>query len=344
MLDARKKAILFVAVQEYILTAEPVSSQRLVEKYQLGVSSATVRNELALLEELGYLNQPHTSAGRIPTDAGYRYYVDSTADKPGLSIHEEKAIVKLFSDLDREMEVLMQETTQALSKLTSYVSVVLAPSFKKRKLKHVDLVSLSPRHILVVLITNKGQVLKRTLSIDTTGKEVNKRLDEIENLLNDKLQGLGSSEIANLKASIVLPDQGSTKLIHTLIDEITGLMSDHDKERVFLGGTSSILSQPEFEDLQKMQALLSSLEQGYRLLQWLEDSFGTKKVIIRIGSENSDKEIKDCSVIASSYRIDDETLGTLGIIGPTRMNYARAISSVELIANNLSKVLNELRS
>ncbi len=340
MLDTRKKAILFVAVQEYVLTAEPVSSQKLVEKYQLGVSSATVRNELAVLEDMGYLRQPHTSAGRIPTDIAYRYYVDSTADKPGLTTQEEKSIIKLFSALNKEMEGLLQETTSILSKLTNYIAVVMSPSFKRSLLKHVDLVLLSPRHILLVLIMDKGQVLKRTVGIETNGQSI----DVIEHLLNERLQSLGSQEILSLKDGIILSDQELTRLIQTLIDKIVDIMVSEDKERVFLGGTTSILGQPEFEDLHKVQSLLNSLEHGYRLLQWLEDSYKSEKVIVRIGSENADDEIKDCTVIASSYQIDGESLGALGIIGPTRMNYARAISAVEFIADNLTKALNELRS
>lgn len=343
MLDARKKAILFVAVQEYILTAELVSSQKLVEKYQLGVSSATVRNELAALEELGYLRQPHTSAGRIPTDSAYRFYVDSTSDKPGLTAQEEKSIVKLYSAINKEMEELLQETTKILSNLTSYIAVVMTPTFKRSTIKHIDIVSLSLRHVLLVLITDKGQVLKRTVAVDEAGKET----ENIERLLNEKLQGLDQSEISKLKDEIELPelpDRGTLKLIRTLIDEIADMIKSDDKERVFLRGTSSIFYQPEFEDLQKVQGLLGSLEHGYRLLQWLEDSYRTEKVLVRIGSENLDKNIKECSVIASSYQVDSDTLGTLGIIGPTRMNYARAISAVELIAFNLSRALNDLRS
>ncbi|MCL6471702.1 MAG: heat-inducible transcriptional repressor HrcA [Firmicutes bacterium] len=340
MLDARKKAILFVAVQEYILTAEPVSSHRLVEKYQLGVSSATVRNELAVLEDLGYLHQPHTSAGRIPTDIAYRFYVDSTADKPGLTLKEEKAIVKLYSALNKEMEELLRETTSILSKLTNYIAVVMAPTFKSSRLKHIDLVSLSPKHMLMVLITDKGQVLKRTISVETHGVDVS----GVEHLLNERLQGLQPSEISTVKDAIDLSDYKSAGFIHQLIDEIVDVMQSEDKERVFLGGTTSILGQPEFEDFRKVQSLLSSLEHGYRLLQWLEDSYRSDKVFVRIGSENADQQIKDCSVIASTYHVDDEAFGTLGIIGPTRMNYARAISAVEFIAGNLTKALNDLRS
>ncbi|MHB8841626.1 MAG: hypothetical protein ACYC56_07540, partial [Candidatus Aquicultor sp.] len=151
------------------------------------------------------------------------------------------------------------------------------------------------------------------------------------------------SQISALKDGIDLADRDTAKLIQHLIGEVADIMASEDKERVFLGGTSSILRQREFEDLNKIEALLNSLEHGYRLLQWLEDSLCTEKVLVKIGSENTDKEIKDCTVIASSYHIDGETLGTLGIIGPTRMDYARAISSVKFIADNLTRALTELR-
>ncbi|MBE0448454.1 MAG: heat-inducible transcription repressor HrcA [Actinobacteria bacterium] len=339
MLDARKKAILFVAVQEYILTAEPVSSQRLVEKYQLGVSSATVRNELAWLENMGYLHQPHTSAGRIPTDAGYRYYVNSISDKPGLTSHEERAIIRLFSVINMEMEELIRETAQILSNFTNHVAIALAPPFKRSILKHIDLVLFSPRHMLIVLITDKGQVLKRTVSIKPFSKDVG----DLERLLNERLQGLGQSEISGLRDDIDLPDQELVEPVRALINAILDIMMSEDKERVFLSGTESIFYQPEFEDLRRVQILLSTLEHGYRLMQWLEDSAGTQKVLVRIGSENPDQEIKDCSVVASSYKLDDEIQGTLGIIGPTRMNYARAISAVGFVSDSLSRALIELR-
>jgi heat-inducible transcriptional repressor len=338
MLDARKKAILYVVVQEYILTAELVSSQKLVEKYQLGVSSATIRNELAKLEEMGYLRQPHTSAGRIPTDAAYRYYVDCTSNKPGLTGKEEKSIIEMFSVLDREMEGLLQETTKTLSELTSQVSVVLAPPYKASKLKHIDMVILSPRYTLLVLITDRGQVLKRKLAINLDGISV----DQIEYYLNEKLQGLGPNEISRIKETIVFPNHKVTNIIQGIADEIVDVLMSEGRDRVYLSGTDSIFSQPEFDNLQKIQALLNSLEEGYRLLQWLEDTYRSEKVLVRIGSENIDQEIQDCSLVAASYRVDGEALGTIGIIGPTRMNYARAISAVAFIADNLSRTLKEL--
>ncbi|MDI6816070.1 MAG: heat-inducible transcriptional repressor HrcA [Actinomycetota bacterium] len=340
MLDARKKAILYVAVQEYILTAEPVSSQKLVEKYQLGVSSATVRNELATLEALGYLHQPHTSAGRIPTDMGYRYYVDGITDKPGLTHQEENSIVKLFSSINMEMEELMKETTHILSNVTSYIAVALAPSFKKSMLKHIDLVSLSPRHVLVVLITDKGQVLKRTVSMEPYSGEIG----EIERFLNEKLQGLDSIGISALRDTLILPDPDASRTASTLINAILDIIESDERERVFLSGTAGIYGQPEFEELSKVHSLLNAIEQGYRLMQWLEDSVMTRKVLVRIGSENTDDDMRGCSIITSNYQLDSETRGTLGIIGPTRMNYSRAISVVELISDKLSKALVELRS
>jgi heat-inducible transcriptional repressor len=340
MLSARKKAILYVAVQEYILTAEPVSSQKLVEKYQLGVSSATVRHELAMLEEAGYLKQPHTSAGRIPTDAAYRYYVDCTSNKPGLTGKEEKNIIEMFSELDREMESLLKETTKTLSHLTSQVSVVLAPPYKASRLKHIDMVPLTSRYTLLVLITDRGQVLKRKLDHNFEGIPV----DQVERLLNERLQGLSPSEIAGVRDTIVLPGQQLTDVVRSVADEIVNALMTEDRDRVYFSGTASIFAQPEFDNIKKVQTLLNSLEEGYRLLQWLEDSYRSEKVLVRIGSENADQEIQDCSLVAASYRVDGEALGTIGIIGPTRMDYARAISAVAFIAENLGRALMELRA
>jgi heat-inducible transcriptional repressor len=339
-IDNRKKAILYAAVQEYILTAEPVSSQKLVEKYRLGISPATVRYELAALEDLGYLCQPYTSAGRVPTDKGYRFYVDSLADKKGLTTQEEQSVDRLFSALNREMEELMQETSLLLARLTSYIAVVLAPVLRKSTLKHIDLVALSSYDVLIVLITDTGRVVKGTL---TFGKPVNmQELAEVEKQLNTALKGKGVSEIEEERAKLTESSVPNRWVIEQVIEEITNILAN-EQERVFLGGTSSILHQPEFEDLQKVQSLLSTLERGYLLLKLLEDAFKTKKVLVRIGSENRIVEIKDYSLVASSYRIKGEAIGTLGIIGPTRMDYARAISAVKYIADNLSKALTSLK-
>ncbi|MEW6189176.1 MAG: heat-inducible transcriptional repressor HrcA [Actinomycetota bacterium] len=355
MLNSRKKLILYAVVHNYILTAEPVSSRRLVEQYQLGVSPATVRNELAELEEMGYLWQPHTSAGRIPTDRGYRYYVDSLMGSEGLSPAEKRSIHLFYTRLSKEMEDLMRETSQLLSKLTNYVAVVFGPALRESSLKHLDLISLCPHSVLMVLITDTGCVAKRVLEMD---RSINQgKLSRVERVLNRKLASLNLYEISQKRREFgdILPQQSG--LVQGIIDKILDCLMQEEKERIYLGGTANILRQPEFESLERIQSLLKTLERGYILLQLLGEALEAcppspssgsdrraSKVIVRIGSENEAVEMQDYSLVATSYHAGGQTLGTLGILGPTRMNYPRAISAVGCIARNLSRVLESLHA
>jgi heat-inducible transcriptional repressor len=189
------------------------------------------------------------------------------------------------------------------------------------------------------LITDRGQVLKRKLDVQFDSVP----LEQIENFLNDKLQGLGPNEIARTDVSQYFVDFKAATAVRFVVDEVVNILMSEDRDRVYLSGMKSIFEQPEFDNLRKIQALLSSIEEGYRLLQWLEDSYRSDEILVKIGSENIDQDIQDCSLIATSYRVGDEALGTIGIIGPTRMNYARAISAVAIIAQNLTRTLKELR-
>ncbi len=342
VLDERKKQILYAAVQEYILTAEPVSSAKLVAKYRLNVSPATVRNELAALEDMWFLYQPHTSAGRMPTDAGYRYYVDSLVSRASLSESEMRAIDLLFSALSREMEGLMRETSLLLSKITRYVAVVLAPAIKKSAIKHLDLIFLSSHTVLMVIITETGLVAKKTIMVGASTSEV--QLREVEGILDTWIKGLTIEQIKERRKSLTAVFPQNESLIDSILDEVIACLENEEREQVFLEGTSNILNLPEFEDFHKVQALLETLEHGYSLLNWLQESLSGKGVVVRIGSENEVPSAKEYSLVASSYGIDGDNLGTVGIIGPTRMDYARAMAAVEYIADNLSKALGKLRS
>ncbi|MCL5291231.1 MAG: heat-inducible transcriptional repressor HrcA [Actinobacteria bacterium] len=341
VLDERKKQILFAAVQEYILTAEPVSSAKLVTRYRLNVSPATVRNELAALEEAGYLYQPHTSAGRLPTDAGYRYYVDSLVRWPSLADEEMKAVDFLFSAITREMEGLMREASVLLSKITRYVAVVLAPTIRKSAIKHLDLVLLSSQTALTVIITETGLVAKRTLMFGSPISEF--QLREVEGILDPWIKGLTSDQIKKGRESLTNAFPQSASIIDSILDEVIVCLGKEEREQVFLEGTSNILNHPEFGDFHKVQSLLETLEHGYAMLTWLHESLTGRGVVVRIGSENEVPSARQYSLVASNYGVDGENLGTVGIIGPTRMDYARAMSAVECIADNLSKALRALR-
>lgn len=342
-LDRRQELILYAVVHEHVLTAEPVGSHKLVDRYKLSVSSATVRSELALLEEEGYLIQPHTSAGRIPTDKGYRYYVDSLMRRQKLSSVEERSIHHFYSLLSKETEDLMRATSLLLSKLTSYISVVFAPSLARSTLRHLDLILLRPQAVLMVLITDTGQVVKRVLGLEEV---INAScLSRVETLFNEKLNGVSLDQISSQEKQLFLESSSlEGRLLAKVIAQITSFLAEEERERIFLGGRTNILRQPEFEDVEEVKKLLSTLEEGYILLNLLESALQASQVVVKIGAENRQPSLDHCSLVASGYRLKGETVGGLGILGPTRMDYERAIPAVECIAENLSQALESIHS
>jgi len=342
MLDERKSAILGALVYDYILTAAPVGSSRLVAKYKLGISPATVRHEMVLLEEMGYLYQPHTSAGRIPTDEGYRFYVDSLKAAGGLTPGEERFIQQSYLSLNKEVSDLMRKTSALLSHLTNYVAIVLSPGLKRSAIKHLDLVAMTPNRVLAVVISNTGCVAKKV--IELAQPVDSEAVGRVERTLNSKLSGKTAVQIRR-GVQIAARGQAAGPLGEQVLDTVLELLEEEDEaERVFLEGTSSILNQPEFGKLAKVQALLETLEKGYTVLQVLGDVFEAQQTQVRIGSENPQKEIQDCSLVATKYRLGEDSFGAIGLLGPTRMNYMRAISAVECIAQNLSEVLDSIHS
>ena len=335
LLDSRKEIILRLVVEDYILTVEPVASQRLVEKYNLEICPATVRHEMSVLEELGFLKQPHPSAGRIPTDKGYRYYVDNLEQPEGLALEEKKDIENLYALSSKGLEELMRETSDLLSRLTSYIAVIFSPPLKKSVLKRLDLISLSPQTVLMVLITDTGLVEKKIIHYENfIEPEV---LQELERILNRKFVNLSLEEISKALGELSFVSPKEKVLAERIFEE--GYLAEEEKERVFWGGTTNILGQPEFGSSQRFQSLLEALEGGYSLLTLLRDVLDHEKVVVKIGSEIKPAELEGLSFVASSYKVNGETLGALGLLGPTRMNYPRAISAVKYIAENLGVIL-----
>lgn len=341
MLDERKKLILYAAVNDYIHSGEPAASKRLVERYDLTISSATVRHELMTLEMMGYLVQPHTSAGRIPTEAGYRFYIESLAGQEGLSVVEQEAVQRAFATLNKEIEDLMRETSRLLSQLTNYAALVLAPSLRKSVLKHIDLLSLAPESILLVLITSTGRVVKRVINL----KMVSEDLSRVESVLNAKLSGLGFDEIyKKSRAQLGLYFRHQIELAELVVEQIIECLAQEEKERFYLGGTANLLTHPEFGNPEKFQAVMKVLERGYVLLRFLNEALEVKSVLVKIGSENRSLGVDDCSVIATNYQVGGGYEGTIGVLGPVRMDYARSISAVECVALSLSKALEDFHA
>lgn len=325
-------------IEDFIYTAEPVGSRRLVDKYGWSLSSATVRNELSALEELGYLTHPHTSAGRVPTDKGYRYYVDTLSEAGTGGLAE----LSGFSvGLTMEIDDLMRETSHFLSGLTRTMAVVYAPDVKRERIKHIDLIGLGSAKVMMVVILSNGSISKQLVNARREASaETLSTLEERLNLafvgeLVDSLTGIGTpNEGLNAADATLL-----TRLCLALVDSLSMDIS----ERVFHDGAAQLLDYPELAGLDEMRQALTLIEHNYRLFEWLREAAEASELVIRIGAENED-ELVGYTVIASGYEVRGEAVGALGVIGPTRMDYRRAITAVSQIAEKLGKALGELES
>lgn len=338
-LSERKEQILRSVVVNYIKTAEPVGSRTVARTYPVGLSSATIRNEMADLEEMGFLIQPHTSAGRIPTQLGYRYYVDNLMDLDELSDDDEKTISSsLSAGKMREIEQIIINSTRVLSSATNQTSMIMGPQFKKSAFHQLRILPLDDKRGLVVLITDTGFIKNKV--IDLQHQLSQSELQQVVSYLNQKLSGLTI-------------DQVTTSLINELkrdlfrrleiLEQAFILLEESLKEerqiRVFLGGTTNILNQPEFKDVNKIRRMLNLFEQEQLLFKILEDSSSEDDIVVRIGAENECEDIKECTLITGTYRIHDKTIGTLGVLGPTRMDYGRVISVMHRLVDHLNRRL-----
>lgn len=336
MLNERKLKILQAIIQDYIETAEPVGSRTLSKKYNLGVSPATIRNEMADLEELGFIIQPYTSAGRIPSDKGYRLYVDEF-----LSLKKVEDTKNDYLELDllskvAEVEQILQYSSKLLSQLTNYTTVALAPQVKESKLKHIQLVPIDSENTLVVIVTDSGIVKKPLIRLSS---DVNENgFQTISNFLNAKLQGLA---IKNIETSLVEILDKEIMMFNSILDkimpEIFQSLENNNHIDMFLNGAMNIFNFPEYNDIFKAKSFLELLEEK-ELLSNLITSFNNEGLNISIGSENLYKEAKDCSLVTATYKANDTTIGWLSVIGPTRMDYSTVVS----IMGEVSKSINEL--
>lgn len=334
MLNERRRRVLSALVEEYIASATPVGSKTLVDRYELGCSPATVRNELSILEETGFVVQPHVSAGRMPTDVGYRSFVDELIERGGPEIADALRDQARFATL-AEVDDLMRETSVALTQLTDCLAVVLAPSVSLSRVRRIDLLSLAPRRAVFVLITASGQVVNRTMELasDTPPE----RLAEIERAINAALDNKHAADIRPLRGAIEATD-ARDGLVGAVIDEILDALEEADRARFFHVGVPALLAQPEFHDADRARSLIEFLEDGIAVLEALSDALGSADITVRIGHENRRSELGNVSIVATNYG-SGGTDGVIGVIGPTRMDYGRAMAAVRLISEDLTDVL-----
>ncbi|MDQ3916205.1 MAG: heat-inducible transcriptional repressor HrcA [Actinomycetota bacterium] len=337
-LTDRRALILRAIVSHYVGTGEPVGSKVLVERYHLGVSPATVRNEMAALEEGGYIYQPHTSAGRIPTDAGYRYFVDEMPEGARLPAAEAHRIRQFFVEPRWELEEALRQTAALLSSLTNHAAVVFAPALDRSLIKHVELIALAGERAMLIAVTDTGRVENQVVLVPEGTREQD--LVAASESLNRVLAGVALEDAAAaLRKRLPEFPQDSAPLLQLAADAFDAPDEDNAHERFFLEGASTIVDEAKFSDLESVRRVISALEHRRLLLEVLADAFSLGGISVRIGAENPSSEMQLCSVVTAPYGTGDSTLGSLGIVGPTRMDYRRTIAAVHEVSSHLGQML-----
>ncbi|MCZ3389700.1 MAG: heat-inducible transcriptional repressor HrcA [Actinomycetia bacterium] len=336
MLDERKLSVLRAIVEDYVSTREPVGSKALAERHALGVSPATIRNDMALLEDEGYITQPHTSAGRVPTDTGYRLFVDRLATIKPLSAAERRAI-GTFLEGAIDLDDIVLRTVRLLAQVTGQVAVVQYPSLTRSQVRHVEIVAMSPRRLMVVVISTTGRVEQRILdiAIDLDDETV----AELRNRINEAVDGKLLSEMPDAAATVAdsMPIEvrpAVAAILATMVESLAG----EGEERVVLAGTANLaLFGTDFPG--SIQPVLEALEEHVVLLRLLGEATAPSQVSVRIGRELPVEGLSTTSLVSSTY--GTAGAGHLGVIGPTRMDYPGTIGAVRAVAQYVGRILEE---
>ena len=337
-LSDRERNILRLVVEKFVDTAGPVGSRSLAKESAVDLSAASIRNTMADLEDMGYLDHPYTSAGRIPTKLGYRTFVDELMDTPELSEVEREVLKVKLARMVGDTDELLSESTRLLSKLTNLLGIALSPRLSTAVLERLDVVPLSSARIMFVLSLKGGLVKTVVRRFEPDLQRA--KIDRIVSLLNERIAGLTLREIRDTYSERLedLPDE--TGLVQLVLDEASLLFSEPDEGRLQFDGTQNILTQPEFQEPDDVRQLIETIEDENRVVQVLENLFEANpdavgQAVVRIGSEAEEDEMGNYSIVLSPYQLGD-TVGSLGVIGPKRMDYGRAVALVE----NMATVLN----
>jgi len=333
-LTTRQQAILGLVIREYIATAVPVSSRGITEQYGLGISPATVRNEMAYLEELGYLTHPHTSAGRVPTEKGYRYFVQQLMGEAELPLAEQRMIRHQFYQVSLDLEQWMRLAATVLARTAHTASVVTSPRPNRCRFKHVELISTHGPLVLLILVLEEGLVQQQMLTLTEIRSQED--LSRVSNWLNDAFSGLAADEI--VAESIPLPEF-EREVGRIVTDVMRGV--DQQGGDVYHDGLLNVVVQPEFTASESVQQVLRILEERVLLETVLSDIFSrtANGVQVVIGGEGRWEELSECSLVLARYGVNGAATGALGVLGPTRMPYERAVSAVRYVAGLLSDLL-----
>ena len=320
-LSERKQKILQAVIDEYLGTAEPVGSRVISKKNELGLSSATIRNEMADLEGMGFLLQPHTSAGRIPSDSGYRFYVNSLMQK---------------------YQVGMEAIERSV--LTNYITVITTPEADSSKIKKFDLVGLGGGNVMMIIVTEAGVVKNQILPLGVDDKA----LSVLSEIINRRITGLSANEIGFATIEEIQKESEQVlkmepRILIKIMNFIYEAIEAFDDTHVFVENTKSLLKYPEYSELSKAQSMLEFLEDEKKLKQVIKGEGDGGRVNIRIGGENGVEELNDCSLVTVDYSLDNKkSAGKIGVIGPKRMDYAKVIASLDCISDHIDKILQQL--
>ncbi len=336
-LNDRKRKILQAIIDEYIGTAEPVGSRAISKKENLGLSSATIRNEMADLEEMGYLIQPHTSAGRVPSDEGYRFYVNSLMHNYKIGMEAVAQLQSLLEERVTQLEKLIKYAGAIASSLTEYTTVVTAPKENNFEIKKIDLVPVASRTVMLIVVTRTVRSKSMNVDIDDTA------CGKLSEILNQNLAGLKANDITfekiqaiqqeienklNLKPKVLID------ILHFVYDTITA----DDETEIYVNNAKSILRYPEYSNVEKAEGILTFLEDKDNLKKLVSASGGSG-IEAKIGKENDFEILQDCSLVSMNYSLGSDTGGKIAVIGPKRMNYAKVFASLDLISNEIDKIL-----
>jgi heat-inducible transcriptional repressor len=337
-LPERSQNILEAIVEDYIASAEPVGSRAITRRHSFNLSPASVRNVMSDLEEMGFLCSPHTSAGRIPTEKGFQYYIDSLLQIRDLSSREKQELLQNYRFSGMKTEAIMQEVGRVLSGLSQYTGLVMAPKFSSTVFRQMEFIRLSQGQILVVYVSESGLVQNKVIE---AGPELSQQqLEQISNYLNKELNGLTISQVRAKLEQDLQEERVRFDLLRKQALSLTrAALSDADESQVYVVGTSLMLEQPEFASPQQMKRMIRTLESKQLLIDLLDQSQLAQGVQIFIGSETHHVELEGCSLITSSYSNKQGVVGTLGVIGPMRMDYSQVVPIVDFTAQLVSRVL-----
>ncbi|MBC2368006.1 heat-inducible transcriptional repressor HrcA [Listeria booriae] len=339
MLTERQLLIFRAIIDHFIETVQPVGSKNLLKEKNLPFSSATIRNEMSVLEEYGFIEKTHSSSGRIPSEKGYRFYVDSLLDPPKLDKKDIISIQSLFSENYFEMEQLIQKSALMLSDLTNYTSILLGPASKQNRLSGFRFVPINRHQAMLILITDQGHIDNHVVTIPETMTPSD--MERVVNILNERLVGLPidqmkaviPAEVAELLRSNVVNHELMLSILQESFQQIS-------KEKVYFGGKTNILNQPEFHDFTKVRELLRLMDQEKDVYQLFSNI--PQGLHVKIGTEINHQLMENCSIITATYSIANEHVGGIVLLGPTRMEYDRMMGLVDLVSRDLTTVLTRL--